>query len=85
MRGQLSLDVISEEKAMRKAFLPKTIFPWNTVSSEVWYRKGEKWGRMGKSDCEKLDGWFGEFGFYRAEGEGQTMLGTMFPTLGAFS
>ena len=56
MRGQLSLDVISEEKAMRKAFLPKTIFPWNTVSGETWYREGEKWGRRGKSDCEKLEG-----------------------------
>ena len=42
-------------------------------------------GEEGQSDCEKLEGQFGEFGFYRAEGEGQTMLDAMFPALGAFN
>lgn len=42
-------------------------------------------GEEGQSYCEKLEGQFGEFEFYCAEGEGQTMLGTMLPALGAFS
>ena len=45
MRGQLSLDVIPEEKAVRKAFLTKVIFPWNMVFSAAWYRRrGEEMG-----------------------------------------
>lgn len=37
-RGQLSLDVTSEEKAMRKAFLPtvnRSLFLWNMVRDSM--------------------------------------------------